>query len=204
VNAGGCGAPSLLLFDLGGVLLENATFDRLNRLLPAPMETAALKDRWLASPAVRRFELGETAPGEFAETFLAEWRIQLTPHEFLEEFVSWPQGLHPEALAALPVLRRRYRVACLSNCNVLHWQRFGGFGGHFDLALSSHQLGAIKPDDEAFLRALGACQAEPSSVWFFDDSIRNVHAAARLGIRAFHVDGISPLLHVLRAERLLP
>lgn len=196
--------PSLLLFDLGGVLIENATFANLARLLPEPMDTVALKDRWLASSAIRRFELGEVSPQAFAELFIDEWKIPLAPGVFLEEFASWPTGFHPEARLTLRVLRQRYRAGCLSNCNVLHWAKFDGFKEDFDFALSSHLLGATKPDDEAFIRALAACGAEPSSVYFFDDAVRNVEAARRLGIRSFHVDGFDSLLRVLRAELLLP
>ena len=39
--------PSLLLFDLGGVLIESSVFERLNRLLPETLEHIAVKERWL-------------------------------------------------------------------------------------------------------------------------------------------------------------
>jgi hypothetical protein len=48
-----------LLFDLGGVLVRNVGFDRLNALLavPAvPLEVEALKSKLLASPTFRAFE----------------------------------------------------------------------------------------------------------------------------------------------------
>lgn len=195
--------PSFLLFDLGGVLIENSTFQSLNELLPERRDITALKHQWLASSAVRRFELGETAPGEFAVSFIAEWGLRLTPEAFLKEFTSWPTGYYPMARDALRALRKRYRVGCLSNCNVLHWEKFGGFEDDFDIAISSHLLGAIKPDDEAFVLALGACGVEPSRVYFFDDSAGNVQAAGRLGIRSFHVEGTASLLDVLRSEGLL-
>ena len=197
-------APSLLLFDLGGVLIENSVFESLGRLIPEPLDIETLKHRWLASSAVRRFELAEIAPNEFAETFLSEWNLDLSPTLFLEEFRSWPRDFYPEARATIRVLRRRYRVGCLSNSNVVHWEKFGAFEEDFDIALSSHLLGAIKPDEEAFVLALRQCEREPSAIFFFDDSAANVHTARRLGIRAFQVEGFASLLSVLRAESLLP
>ena len=197
-------APSLLLFDLGGVLIENSAFESLGRLLPEPLDVETLKHRWLTSSAVRRFELAEISPNAFAETFLSEWNLDLSPTSFLEEFHSWPRGFYPEARATLRALRRRYRVGCLSNSNVVHWEKFGGFKEDFDVALSSHRLGAIKPDEEAFVLALCQCEAEPSAVLFFDDSAANVHTARRLGIRAFQVEGFASLLSVLHTEGLLP
>jgi len=195
--------PSLLLFDLGGVLLENATFESLSRLLPEPANLVTVKDRWLASPTVRRFELGKMPADQFAEAFIDEWKIRLTPDAFLKEFESWPNGFYPRAAETLSTLRGRYRVGCLSNSNVVHWERFGGFNDHFDIALSSHQLGAIKPDDDAYLRALRQCGAAPSATWFFDDQPVNVETAQRLGIRAYHVEGMTDLLRVLQSEGLL-
>jgi len=195
--------PALLLFDLGGVLLENATFESLSRLLPEAANFVTIKDRWLASPTVRRFELGKMSADQFAEAFIDEWKIRLSPDAFLKEFASWPIGFYPRAAETLGSLRGRYRVGCLSNSNVVHWERFGGFNEHFDIALSSHQLGAIKPDDDAYLRALQRCGAAPSATWFFDDQPVNVETARRLGIRAYHVEGMTDLLRVLQSEGLL-
>jgi len=192
--------PTLLLFDLGGVLVENVVFERLAPLLPAPAPRAALQDRWLASAAVRAFDLGRIEPDVFAEVFVAEWGLTLSPASFLEEFASWPRGLYPGARALLDDLRRRFRVACLSNSNALHWERFGGFPDGFDVSLSSHLLGAVKPDAEAFRRALATLGVGPTDLWFFDDSAANVHAAAALGIRAFRTEGLAAVEAVLRAE----
>lgn len=196
-------APSLLLFDLGGVLIENSAFESLNRLLPAPLDAVTVKHRWLASAAMRRFELGEIAPAEFARIFVGEWGIRLAPDAFLREFASWPKGFYPGTREALRALRRKFRVGCLSNSNVVHWERFGGFAEDFDIAISSHRLRAVKPDDEAFIRAFEILDAEPYAICFFDDLSGNVETARRLGVRAFHVEGGAQLLDVLRTEGLL-
>jgi putative hydrolase of the HAD superfamily len=196
-------APLLMLFDLGGVLVENAAFPRLSRLLPGRPGAAELRERWMKSQAVRRFELGKIAPAEYADTFVAEWGLPLSAGEFLAEFVSWIDGPSPGALEAIRSLRARYRVACLSNCSVSHWEKIGGFLGEFDVALSSHLIGAMKPDPEAFRHAFKRCGVEPAAVRFFDDTPVNVEAARRLGARAYHVEGIGPLLGTLRAEGFL-
>lgn len=84
----------------------------------------------------------------------------------------------------------------------MHWEKFGGFKNDFDIAISSHQLGAIKPDNEAFLKALEICSVKPSEVFFFDDSTANIYTANSLGIQAFHVVGFESLLNVLREEKI--
>lgn len=189
--------PAVLLFDLGGVLLENVGFERLNSLLPAPIPTEALKTRWLMSPAVRAFESGRCSAGAFARDVVSEWTLPLSPEDFLDAFTHWPVGLYPGAPELLAALRGRYVVACLSNSNEVHWQRFDGFRGHFDLALSSHLIGEVKPDPQCFARALQACDATAGEVAFFDDSITNVAAARSLGFAAFHVEGFAQVRRLI-------
>lgn len=77
--------PALLLFDLGGVLVENRTFQRLKCLAPEAVDSDTLKDRWLHSPTVRRFELGQSTAAEFAAAFIAEWGLSISADAFLVE-----------------------------------------------------------------------------------------------------------------------
>lgn len=187
----------LLLFDLGGVLLENVGFEKLNALLPSPVPIEDLKTQWLASPAARSFEAGKCTPGDFARAIVSEWKLPMGPRDFLEAFTYWPRGLYPGAAGLLAALRERHVVACLSNSNEIHWRRFGGFRGHFDIALASHLLGEVKPDAECFRKALRECGATAGEVAFFDDSVTNVAAARSLGIESFHVNGIAEVRQAL-------
>ncbi len=195
--------PHLLLFDLGGVLLENKVFSRLQQLLPGSDDARSLRSRWLISPSVRGIELGQISPHEFAAQFIEEWGLSLAPEEFILEFSSWPTGYYPGALELLERLRERYRIGCLSNSNAVHWERFLGFEDAFDISLSSHLLGAIKPDKDAFLKALAVCKVEANDVCFFDDAEENVESAASLGIRAYHVEGTEALAELLHREKFL-
>ena len=76
--------PAVLLFDLGGVLVENVGFERFNALLPSPIPSEELKTQWLASPAVRSFEAGNCTPEVFARKVVTDWQLPLTPAAFLE------------------------------------------------------------------------------------------------------------------------
>ncbi len=192
--------PTVLLFDLGGVLLESTAFERLNDLLPHPVDSDDLKARWLASPAARAFERGRIAPATFAQHLVAEWGLACTPTALLAEYASWVRGFEPGTLELLASLRGRYRLACLSNSNEVHWNRFDGFRGVFDIALASHLLGEVKPDAACFTRALEALGVEPAAVAFFDDARPNVEAARALGIRAHRTLGLAGVRAVLATE----
>ncbi len=194
--------PRVLLFDLGGVLVETSGFDRLNELLANSIGLDDLREKWLTSPTVRRFELGKSSPEEFAQAFVAEWRLSYEPQVFLAEFASWPKGFYPGVAELLARLRQRYKVVCLSNSNVLHWAQMRSFLDHFHISLSSHVLGVIKPDTDCFARALQECCAPAHAVAFFDDSLANVVSARNLGIQSFHVNGFEQVDRATRAFML--
>lgn len=194
--------PPTIIFDLGGVLVENVTLSALVDLLPEPTDAGATRDRWLASKSVRAFELGRSDPADFAASFIAEWGLALSPDEFLAEFATWPRAFWPESLELIAELRAHHRVACLSNCNELHWARFGGFAEHFDAAFSSHLLGRIKPDRDVFETVLSRLAVTPDEAYFFDDSPTCVAAASDLGIRAYLADGPDSCREVLAAAGL--
>jgi glucose-1-phosphatase len=202
------GAPTTLLFDLGGVLVHTRGFASLKALLaPAGCAEASddqlLRDRWLSSPSVRDFELGRTTAPEFATRFVEEWGLSLSPAAFLADLAAWIEQIYPGAEQLLAALRQKYRVCCFSNCNELHWEEMATFLGGFDHAFSSHLLGRIKPDEGAFRAVLETLRAQPEDVLFFDDSRANVRAAERLGIKAFLVHGPEEARRVLEREGLL-
>jgi glucose-1-phosphatase len=189
----------VLLFDLGGVLVDASGHMALAQLVPQPEDLAATVARWLESKAVGLFERGRIAPGEFAEMFVAEWGLALEPPEFLSAFAGWVRGFYPGAKALVGQLRARYTVACLSNTNAAHWARLAEVREAFDVCLPSHMTGHMKPDREAYEHALQRLGVAPASVLFFDDLMPNVDAARSLGIHAFHVRGLRETENALRS-----
>jgi putative hydrolase of the HAD superfamily len=200
--------PAVLLFDLGGVLVDFSGFSALRELCPpgAMVDEAEIRRRWLESPAVRAFERGAIEPLQFAERLAAEWRIDLAPGRLLAEFVAWNRGFYPGAERLLRALRGRHRIACLSNSNVAHWEARPELEPLFDDVFLSHRLGAVKPDAEAFTRTVALLGVAPDNVHYFDDAPANVEAARRAGMRATHVHppGLASLERELATLGLLP
>jgi len=193
---------AMVVFDLGGVLVENVTLSALGSLLSEPADVETVRARWLASDSVRAFELGRISSEEFAASFLAEWDLALSPDELLAEFDTWPRAFWPASLELLDELRARHTVACLTNCNERHWRRFGGLAGEFNTAFSSHLLGRIKPDRDVFELVLDRLGSSPRETWYFDDSLACVDAALALGMRAHLADGPEACRAILSAEGL--
>lgn len=187
---------SVLLFDLGGVLIESVMFAELKRLMNTDRSEAALLEAWLRNPLARRFELGQCPPEEFSRGVIHEFGLNLDPAEFLAIFATWPKGFYDGALRLLADLRSEHTVCCLSNSNEVHWT--SSLTAPFDHAFSSHLIGCIKPDPEAFAHVLREIEVPAERVHFFDDASLNVEAARRLGLNAYHTVGFRALKNTLK------
>ncbi|HWT83964.1 MAG TPA: HAD-IA family hydrolase [Candidatus Methylomirabilis sp.] len=192
----------VILFDLGGVLIESSGRDTLRTLLPDELERDQVLDRWIQSPIVKQFERGLLSPEAFAAAFINEWRLPLGPAEFLEVFATWPKGFFAGAKALVRALRTQHRVACLSNTNSVHWERVPELPTLFDASFPSHLTGFLKPEREAYDYVLGELGVEANAVYFFDDLLPNIVAARAIGMNAFHVRGFSDIAPTLRVEGL--
>lgn len=191
----------VLLFDLGGVLVDFSGIEGLSRLLRTPLDHATVRQRLVACPILRQFEVGALEPSVFAETFVSAWDLVVPPETFLEEFRLWSRALLPGARELLEALRPRYRLAALSNSNAVHWDRNTtdlGVTGLFDAAYSSHQLGWHKPDPAIYREALARLGVPAERVAFFDDVQLNVAGARAVGLTAFQVRGVAELVQCLR------
>jgi putative hydrolase of the HAD superfamily len=184
------------------VLIESGGREALTAMLPCELDRGDVGIRWLASPAVQRFERGLMAPEDFGRALVDEWGLDMEPAEFIASFATWPGGFYPGARELLARLRPHHRVACLSNSNAIHWERFSGLEDVFHASFSSHQIGCVKPDREAFEHVLKKLEVEPADVYFFDDLAPNVEAAKAIGLNAFQVDGLAPIEPILRREGL--
>jgi glucose-1-phosphatase len=196
----------VLLFDLGGVLVEFSGVRDLTVLLQGRLSESEILEQMSHYLPSEQFGLGRLSREEFGNRFVKDWNLELHPQDFLREFKSWSRRLYPGAVELLALLRPRFRLAALSNSNELHWERNTndlGVNDLFEVAISSHQVGLYKPDPQIYLIALDRLGVPPDRVMFFDDVPANVTAASALGIRAFQVEGVEGVRSRLIQEDLL-
>jgi HAD superfamily hydrolase (TIGR01509 family) len=190
----------VLLFDLGGVLIDFAGFAELPRLLRDPPSRSEIRGRWIHSEPVQRFERGDIAANEFARSFVAEWELEISPQVFLAEFTSWARGLYPGANELLGRLRASYRLACLSNSNELHTPLHReAVRPYVERCFFSNELGLVKPQPAIYEHVVGELAVPPARIALFDDTTINVEAAARAGMNAYLTDGLADLEQTLRS-----
>ena len=183
----------VVLFDLGGVLVELSGVSALLGWMNSKLSPEELFAMWLRSPAGRAFERGHTTSEEFAKHLVKEIALPITAQQFLDDFTGWPRGLLPGALELVQRVAPSYIRATLSNTNMLHWSRLMDemkLAGAFDHHFASHLTGKIKPDEDAFQQVVDELECDPCAILFLDDNRLNVEAAAEIGIRAVQVKGV--------------
>jgi hypothetical protein len=85
----------VLLFDVGGVLIDFAGFDELRCLLSGTPDRDEVRRRWIESQAVQLFERGDSGLLQFARGVIREPEIDITPDDFIATFVEWARGPYP-------------------------------------------------------------------------------------------------------------
>lgn len=193
----------LLLFDLGGVLVELG-----ESLFPSSWILDGGKfelEDWFSSQTAIKFETGKISKYKFIDELKRDLNIKASTDQVLAAFTRWPQGLFPGTNDLLAELRVDYELAVLSNTNQIHEPiLLNDFGlqDKFDYIFFSHLISCSKPNPQAFNHVLKALDLEPSEVLFFDDRWVNVQAAQNLGIRSFEVFSPRQIWQILKKQPL--
>ena len=179
------------LFDLGNTVIKLAYERVLERIASrAAVTRDELVDLLEKPGAYRDLERGTITFNEFHE-FLTEQAGYRGSVEDLREV--WSDFFDGPVLGIedlLDRIRKRYRVAFLSNSNEVHAEviprRFPSLFKRDDRFIYSYRFKCAKPDPEIFLRALELIGALAQHTVFLDDNVDNVQAARALGIKAYH------------------
>jgi glucose-1-phosphatase len=186
------GPIELVLFDLGGVLIDPGGVGPMRQLSGLATEDEVWS-RWLSCRWVRSFEAGTCSPEEFAAGLVNDWALELEPSAFLDEFASWPGRPYPGALDLVSAVRQELPVGCLSNTNALQWHanyEATPVTEAFAYRFLSFELGLVKPDRAIFDVVADALPVARGRVLFLDDNAVNVEAAIGAGFAAARVRGV--------------
>src|SRR5262245_20627633 len=192
-----------IFFDLGGVCLSNG-WDREQRRAVTDKygfdyDTFDRRHRQV----VDALERGQLTLQEYLQ-----WTIFYEPRNFTIDDIraeilqlSTP---FPETLALVQRVRQtgKYLLATLNNesreLNEYRIKRFG-LGDLFSAFFTSCYLGLIKPQPDAYRRALQITQRQPAECVFVDDRPMNVEVAEILGMDGVLFTGAAQLEADLRA-----
>jgi putative hydrolase of the HAD superfamily len=180
--------PDLIIFDLGRVLID---FD-FHKVVRGLKRYSSLSEKEIhrffqQTPLWDSFERGQTEPMDFFQQLSRELHLEnLTFKDFTPLWNSI-FAEKPDSISILQRLRGRYRIALLSNVNIMHWDHIvttHDFMSWFDHPIASCAVGQRKPDFDIYRTTLHLADAKPSQAIFIDDVENHVLAAKALGIRA--------------------
>ena len=196
------------LFDLGNTLIK-LDYERVlaNICRAASIDRDELVELLEAPGGYRDLERGAVSFFDFYEFLCDRAGYRGSPRQFREVWSDFFDGPVTGAEDVLDAVRKKYRVAFLSNSNEVHAEliprRFSALFRRDDRFVFSYRFKVAKPDPEMFRRALEVIGALPQHVAFVDDLRENVAAARALGMRAFQFTDSETLLRTLKDDGLL-
>ena len=189
----------VIIFDLGNVLVDfnhRIAADRISKFTDkSPDEMFNI---FFDSELTGLFEEGKISPKEFFLKIKDMLNLELDYDSFLpiwnEIFFLTKENLAVYNLAKQ--LKNNYKIALLSNINILHFdylkKKFPVFDAFHNI-ITSYEVGARKPSPLIYKKTLDILESLPHQVFYTDDRPELAQSAKELGIRGFVFRGIEQL-----------
>ena len=185
-------APSLVLFDLDGVLVDYDRSLRVRHLAEATGATdAAVWSALFESGLEARFDAGTIDTDAYLQA-LGDALGHPVDVPLWTAARAAAMRLLPETVHLVSDLAARREVALLTNNGCLLVEQLAEVLAPLAAllkgrALCSASLGCTKPDPAVYRLALERLGHPPGATLFLDDSVANIDGARRAGLRAEHV-----------------
>jgi glucose-1-phosphatase len=185
----------VLLFDLGGVILEVKFANALETWSAyASTDSAVLKTRFNLDGFYEQHERGEITASAYFETLRQSLGIQLTDEQFSEGWNALALGEMPEVRMLLQHAKMKFALYAFSNTNFTHLEHITSHYADvlklFIKLFASCEMGKRKPTLEAFELVAKEIGVQPHEILFFDDLLENVAGARGAGLQAVHVTSV--------------
>ena len=174
-----------LVFDLGGVIVPHDN-DVLYARLASRCTAGDALDRIRAGSLDDRYGTGEQSIPALHRRFVDELGYDGDWDMFARQWCSH-LSIDDAMLDLVGRLAQTNRVMLFSNTNQVHWDYLDALSGGALASLEaylSHEIGAVKPDLDAFALVAERAGVEPGGALFIDDRMDNVEAARRAGYQA--------------------
>lgn len=185
-------APDVLLFDLGGVVIDIDVKRIFTRWAQhAGCDVAHVAEHMRFDGAYHRYERGEISLEDFFADVRRMLGFDLTHAQLLDGWNNIFVGEMPDIAAALTAAKVNRPLYAFSNTNPAHeahWSRhFAGLITHFKHVFVSSTIGLRKPDTAAFEHVVKEIGVPAPRILFFDDVLENVEGARAVGLQAVQV-----------------
>jgi glucose-1-phosphatase len=188
-----------VIFDLGNVLIDFDHTIAAKRITEftdkSPQEIFNL---FFDSNITGLFEEGKISPGDFFLEIQKMLGLRLSYSQFLPIWneIFFLTDDNKEVYRLAQSLGARYKVALLSNINILHFDYLKANFHIFDAfpnVITSFETRVRKPDPAIYRKALDLLGVPPQNTFYTDDRADLIEKAKGLGIRGFVFTGAEQL-----------
>ncbi|MBU0763606.1 MAG: HAD family phosphatase [Bacteroidetes bacterium] len=187
-----------IIFDFGGVIIDldfEKSYRAFSDLRVPGFEV--ISNMMLNGDLILRFEKGFVSPAEFRNELRKLAGRDITDKEIDGAWNSLLLDIPSERIRLLEKLRISYRLFLLCNSNRIHYEYYtaelkrmhgyNDFSELFENDYFSFNLGLYKPDTAIYKIVLEENRLIPGETLFIDDSLPNIEAAGKLGLRVCHL-----------------
>lgn len=188
-----------VIFDLGNVLIDFDHMIAAKRISEfTDYGPHAIFNLFFDSGLTGLFEEGKITPLNFFSEVkkMLNLRMDYVKFSHIWNDIFFLTDNNKAVYNLAETLKCSYKVALLSNINILHWEylkkKFPIFDA-FHPIITSFEAGLRKPDPLIYKKSLDLLQAEPEDTFYTDDRAEFTQSAATLGIRGCVFTGIEQL-----------
>jgi len=197
-----------IIFDLGGVIIDIDHYRTAEEF--KKLGVPDFIDHFSHTKQHEMFDLHEKgliSDEEFRSRVCRELKISVSTEQFDYAWNAILIGIPKERIELLLNLRNKYRIFMLSNTNSIHmiWMDYylknnyaiNSYKEIFEKAHFSFEVGMRKPDLEIFDYVLKDSDLNPSKTLFVEDTLKNIEAAEKVGIRTLLISKENSLTNYL-------
>lgn len=195
--------PELILFDIGSVIIDVDHHEIASRLAKSSEDPryadqaevlSALKS--VSAPLINDYDTGKISSHDFYTQMVSTYQLAMDFDAFRDAWNSCFRE-NVEVSSLVNRLGERYRLFLLSNTNAMHFECLQATFPvikNVKTAILSYEVHSRKPERAIYEHALKLGGIPAESVWYVDDRIEFVNAAAQLGIHAIQFQSTSKLI----------
>jgi FMN phosphatase YigB (HAD superfamily) len=188
-----------IIFDLGNVVIDFNHMIAAERISKFTDKSGReIYDLFFDSELTGNFEEGKIPPAEFFLKIKKKLGLQIGYAEFVPIWneIFFLSERNKKVYAIAKSLKKDYKLALLSNINVLHFeyikQNFPVFDA-FHEVVASCDLGIRKPHPLIYQKALDKLGSLPGETFYTDDRADLIECANKLGVKGFVFTDINQL-----------
>jgi putative hydrolase of the HAD superfamily len=197
--------PQAVIFDADGVIVRPKSwfFVAAEQVYGIPKE-AFLE---FAHTDLKRCTRGELELVEVLPSYLARWRVTVSPQELVQAWLEHEHHLDQKLLGQIQTIRQSgtpcYLATNQERNRAKYMKHQMGLEAMLDGVFVSSELGTRKPEAAFYQKVQNALKLKPNEILFWDDSQENVKAALECGwqARVFTPLTFAMWFRVFRAKR---